>query len=176
MSHPEQMFFVSSLKNKFPNNFINSNVLEIGSLDINGTIRVYFENCKYIGVDVGYGKCVDLIEEGQKLNFDSNSFDTVASCECFEHNIFWAETFLNMYRMTKENGLLFFTCATTGRAEHGTKRTSPQNAPLLKWDFYKNLTELDFRKIFNFEKMFNNFEFFVNEISKDLYFYGIKNH
>jgi hypothetical protein len=174
MSHREQMDFVSSLKNNFPNFFINSNVLVIGSLNINGTIRVFFENCKYIGVDVGSGIGVDFIEEGQKLNFDSNSFDTVASCECFEHNIFWAETFLNMYRMTKENSLLFFTCATTGRSEHGTRRTTPQDAPLLKWDYYKNLTELDFRKIFNFENMFNKFEFKVNNASKDLYFYGIK--
>lgn len=174
MSHPEQMEFVKNLKLKFSNFFKNSKVLEVGSLNINGTIRVFFENCNYLGVDVGEGKDVDYVCEGQKLEFESNSFDVTASCECFEHNIYWAETFLNMYRMTKNNSLLFFTCATTGRPEHGTKRSNHQDAPLLKWDFYKNLTENDFKNIFNFNSMFNTFEFITNYNSKDLYFYGIK--
>lgn len=45
MSHPEQMNFVKELKNKFANYFIDSKVLEIGSLNINGTIRNFFERC-----------------------------------------------------------------------------------------------------------------------------------
>ena len=30
--------------------------------------------------------------------------------------------------MLKKDGLFFFTCASTGRPEHGTRRTSPQDS------------------------------------------------
>jgi 2-polyprenyl-3-methyl-5-hydroxy-6-metoxy-1,4-benzoquinol methylase len=42
------------------------------------------------------------------LDFASNSFDTVASCECFEHNPEWAKTFENMHRMCKPEWLGIF--------------------------------------------------------------------
>lgn len=174
MSHPEQMNFVKELKNKFSNYFVNSKILEIGSLNVNGTIRKFFENCEYIGVDVGSGKCVDVVCEGQKLNYPDNSFDTTASCECFEHNPFWLETFINMHRMTKLNGLLFFTCATIGRKEHGTNKHKKNNCPLTEWDYYKNLEEKDFKEKLNFESMFSEYSFEKNTKRHDLYFYGIK--
>jgi hypothetical protein len=66
------------------------------------------------------------------------------------------------------------SCATTGRAEHGTKATSPEDAPLVEWDYYKNLTEEDFRKAFELDRMFSEYEFSTNEQTHDLYFYGIK--
>lgn len=174
MSHPEQMSFVKKIKNKFPNYFIRSKILEIGSLNINGTIRVFFEKCDYTGVDVGEGKCVDVVCDGQNLNYSDNIFDTTASCECFEHNPFWLETFINMHRMTKPNGLLFFTCATTGRPEHGTKRNDKAASPLANWDYYKNLEEKDFLEQIDINLMFKEYCFETNYNSKDLYFYGIK--
>ena len=53
--------------------------------------------------------------------------------------------------MTRPEGLFTFTCASTGRPEHGTRRSGPQDAPLLMeqgdWgDYYKNLTEEDIRE------------------------------
>ena len=174
MAHYEQMNFVLGLKYKFPKYFYNCSVLEIGSLNINGTIRIFFDECKYIGVDIGNGKCVDVVCEGQNLNYDDNFFDTVASCECFEHNPYWLETFLNMYRMTKNNGLLFFTCATTGRPEHGTIDNMKWASPLTQWNYYKNLTENDFYEKINFNILFSDFKFIVDKSFNDLYFYGIK--
>lgn len=174
MSHPEQMNYIQNLKNKYSNYFNNSKVIEVGSLNINGTVRVFFNNCEYIGSDVDNGNCVDVVCEGQNLKYEDNFFDTSISCECFEHNPYWIETFKNMYRMTKNNGIVIMTCATTGRAEHGTSRSRPEDAPLLKWDYYKNLTEEDFRKEFDFDLMFSQYAFEINNNSKDLYFYGIK--
>jgi hypothetical protein len=57
-------------------------------------------------------------------------------------------------RMLKSNGLFIFTCATDGRAEHGTNRTSPADAPLLtgNWsDYYKNLTETDIMDVLDID-------------------------
>lgn len=177
MSHPQQMNFVSSLKNKFPNSFCDSTVLEIGSLNINGTVRVFFENCNYTGIDIGKGKDVDIVVEGQHYNAPDNSFDTVISCESFEHNPYWEETFSNMIRLCKSNGVIIFSCATTGRKEHGTTRTKPKDSPLTiakGWDYYKNLTEQDFRSSFQLDDIFSTYEFSTNTESFDLYFWGVK--
>lgn len=176
--HEAQTNFLVRMKEKFPDSFQNCKVLEIGSLDINGTIRVLFENCEYVGVDVGEGPCVDVVCSGHEYDSPDNSFDTVVSSECFEHNPFWKETFANMHRACKPGGVVMFTCATDGRPEHGTNRTQPWASRLtveIGWgDYYKNLNSHDFETSFNLNEMFESYEFSVEIFSHDLYFYGVK--
>ena len=170
MSHQAQLDFVASLRFKFPEYFIGEYVLEIGSLNINGSIRPFFEKCTYVGVDLGEGADVDVVARGEDLTYEDGAFDVVASCECFEHNPEWVATLKNMIRMA--SGLVFFSCATTGRKEHGTRRTSPQDAPFCG-DFYANLTEEDVRREIDLS-VFKRYEFSTNSDCHDLYFWGIK--
>lgn len=177
MAHRQQFDFVQKVKLKYPTYFFQKKVLEVGSLNINGSVRDFFSYCDYLGIDVGSGPCVDLVCEGQNLDHPDNTYDVTLSCECFEHNPYWVETFKNMHRMTKSSGLVFMSCATTGRPEHGTTRTSPSDSPLTigkGWDYYKNLTENDFRDSFNIDDMFSEYKFEVGTTHADLYFYGIK--
>lgn len=174
MSHPQQINYIKKIAAKFPNFFIDKKILEVGSLDINGSVRTFFTNCNYLGIDLGTGKGVDLVCSGHELDHPDQTYDCSITTECFEHNPFWVETFRNMIRMTKSGGLIVMTCATEGRPEHGTARTTPQDAPLVKWDYYKNLTENDFREEFDFDKLFSDYDFEVETVNKDLYFYGIK--
>ncbi len=177
MSHPAQMEFISKVKNRFTNFFSNKKVLEIGSLNINGSIRSFFTNCEYIGIDVGPGKDVDVVSQGQTYDAADQYFDVTVSCECFEHNPEWIATFQNMYRMTKPGGLIIMTCAASGRSEHGTTRTTPENSPLtvgIGWDYYKNLDKSDFEAAFKIEDMFEGGQFINNKDTFDLYFWGIK--
>lgn len=176
MSHKEQIEFVSQVKKKYPNSFYNKCVVEIGSLDINGSVRQFFGNCVYVGVDVGPGPGVDVVSLGHQYKM-SNSFDVVISCECFEHDPHWKDTFLNMIDLCKPGGLVLFTCATIGRKEHGTIDNEPQSSPLtvnIGWNYYKNLTKENFINHFNLSDYFENFEFSDNMTSFDLYFSGIK--
>lgn len=176
MSHIEQKNFFQKIKNKFPDYFKDKRVLEIGSLNINGTVRDCFETSYYVGVDVGFGNGVDVVCGGENYKAPDNSFDVVCSAECFEHNPHWLETFQNMIRMCKDTGIVIFTCATEGRPEHGTTRTSPQDSPLtvnIGWDYYRNLKESDFTEKIDFSLYFDEYEFEVNEQSFDLYFWGI---
>ena len=81
-----------------------------------------------------------------------------------------------MVKLCRKGGLVVFTCATTGRPEHGTERTTPQDSPLTiaqGWSYYQNLTEEDFASI-AFESLFTESSFAVNKRSCDLYFEGIK--
>lgn len=175
--HQPQVDFVNFVKNKFPDFFKNKNVLEVGSLNVNGTIRNLFEDCNYTGLDIGPGKDVDVVYEGQKYPGPDNFYDTIISCECMEHNPFYLETFLNMWRMTKINGLILMTCATDGRLEHGTSEHSSLDSPLTiaaGWNYYKNLNEGHFITPLNFAFFFSEWNFSYNYEWFDLYFYGIK--
>lgn len=176
MAHKEQSDYIASLQSRFLLAFKGERTLEIGSLNINGTVRNAFTSSEYVGVDVGSGPGVDIVISGHE--YDSEKpFDCCISCECFEHNPFWKETFLNMIRLCKSGGLVVFTCATTGRPEHGTERSTPQDSPLTiakGWSYYRNLTEEDFQEVFDFDALFTDWQFSVNKQACDLYFYGIK--
>ena len=174
MSHYEQQRYISNVKEWFPQFFDNQRVLEIGSLNINGTLRDFFANCDYTGVDIAEGPCVDVVCEGQNLDYPDKSFNVAISAECFEHNPYWAETFTNMTRMASD--IVIFTCASTGREEHGTSNAHAFCSPLTVakgWDYYKNLTREDFESQFPLDEWFTDRFFITNEESHDLYFYGL---
>ncbi|MDR3534681.1 MAG: methyltransferase domain-containing protein [Rhodopila sp.] len=177
MAHPEQMEFVGRVSTMFPDAFVGKRVLEIGSLDINGSIRGLFRQCDYIGLDVAAGPGVDVVCQGQDYDAPEASFDTVVCCEVMEHNPSWKETFANMLRLCKPGGLVLMTCASTGRQEHGTTRTTPVNSPLtisIGWEYYRNLVKSDFCKSFNLHESLSEFCFFQNWKSFDLYFVGFR--
>ncbi len=176
MAHPQQLDYVNHVKGLLPQFFDGKTVLEIGSLDINGSVRAAFSNCTYTGIDVGAGSGVDVVMPGQLADFPSQHFDVTISCECFEHNPHWLETFCNMIRMTKTGGLVIMTCASIGRAEHGTTRTSPDDSPLTVgrgWEYYRNLQQHDFTRRLDLDTLFSSYGFSACKSSKDLYFTGI---
>src|SRR5574343_253554 len=168
MAHLEQRNFCIKVKEQFPEFFKNKRVLDIGSLDINGSNRDLFEDCDYIGLDVGEGKNVDVVSVGHLYDAPDNFFDTIISTEVFEHDMFYSETITNIIRMLKPGGLFVFTCAAPGRPEHGTRRCGEECAPLLiqiseQWaDYYKNLDENDIKQIPNFTNVFPDGYFELN--------------
>jgi hypothetical protein len=182
MSHKAQIDFCKKIQNEFSEYFKNKDVVDCGSLDINGNNRYLFliddsASGTYIGVDVGEGNNVDIVSPVHELSIESNSIGFVISTEMLEHDMYYEKSLLNMVRILEPSCMLLFTCATTGRAEHGTRRTSPSDAPLLngEWsDYYKNLTEADIRAIPGFIEQFETVSFEVHEGHKDLMFYGIK--
>jgi SAM-dependent methyltransferase len=176
MSHTQQQDFCKLVeKNFFREKKIL--ILEIGSYNVNGTIRDIFVNQRYIGVDVKKGPCVDIVYDGLNLDIH-DKFDLSISCECFEHNPYYLENFKTMIELTKDNGVVVFTCASIFRKEHGTTRTTSADSPgsMEKWDYYKNLFKKDFEKKINMNKIFYKYQFYYNFFSDDLYFIGIKNH
>lgn len=179
MAHDEQRKFVSLVKEHFLGKH-NSHlkILEIGSYIVTLSIKDYFKGCEYLGVDLIAGPGVDLICSGHEVNLPDASFDVAISCEVFEHNPYWAETFQNMYRMTKPGGMVVLTCASRGRPEHGTARSGTGASPGTEHvgiDYYRNLNASDFKKEFRLNEMFTKHFFFYLSTQKDLYFCGWKN-
>jgi SAM-dependent methyltransferase len=181
MAHFEQQVFCLRAKYMVPEFFERKTVLDIGSLDVNGNNRFLFRDCHYTGLDVAPGRNVDVISVAHKYDAPDASFDTIISTEVFEHDMYYAETVKNVIRMLKIGGLFMFTCATTGRPEHGTRRSdASEAAPLLlqissEWaDYYRNLTPDDFLRIDGFRETFVERHFEVNAEVGDLYFLGVK--
>jgi SAM-dependent methyltransferase len=176
MSHPQQLFFVGGIKQFLGEFFQQKKVLEIGSLDINGSVRTFFEGCEYVGLDVGEGKGVDLVCYGEDHGAKANEFDVVISCEAMEHNPGWRKTWLNMLRVVKESGLVVMTCASTGRRQHGTVEYTPTDSPLTmekNQSYYRNLVEDDFKAIIPCDAWFSVWSFYCDHTSHDLYFFGL---
>ena len=177
MAHPEQAEFFSGVRSRYPQAFVGARVLEVGSLNINGSVRELFNACDYTGVDLQLAPGVDLACQGQLVEFPTAHFDTVISAECMEHNPYWRETTANMLRMTKPGGLVLISCATTGRLEHGTTRTNPDASPFTSaesWDYYRNLAAVDFEKSLYLKGWLADWASWVNFITRDLYFVGLR--
>lgn len=177
MAHAQHLQFVQLAAQHLADDFTQKRILEIGSYNVNGSIRPFFQGGTYIGVDIIPGPDVDVVSPGEKLTDPDETYDLTVSCECFEHNPQWRETLLNMYRMTKPGGVVLFTCATTGRLEHGTTRTLPGSSPgnlSLGWHYYKNLKERDFTSCIQFDDLFKDYFFIRNTAAQDLYFIGLK--
>jgi SAM-dependent methyltransferase len=182
MAHEAQVVFASSVKHSFPEYFKNIKVFDGGSLDINGNNRYLFEDYEYVGVDIGEGKNVDVVSTIHEYEGKDGEFDFVISSECFEHDMHYDKSLLNMVRMLKPGGMMLFTCATDGRPEHGTRRTSPTDSPFTSaghgdqsWsDYYMNVNEGHVRSVLDCDEIFEKYEFHRNFWPADLYFWGIK--
>jgi len=173
----EFTLFVRRILSEF---FIGKVVLDVGSGDINGNNKFLFQNCEYNGNDVIQAPNVTIVSKTKDLPFKDNTFDTIVSTECFEHDPEYKESIIKIYKMLKPNGLFCFSCASTGRPEHGTRRSNPNDSYGTignledMSDYYKNLTQIDLNNVLLLNTMFSVWDTYYNNDSKDLYFVGIK--
>ena len=137
MSHYQQIEFCKLFKNEFFGSEKIS-IFELGSYDVNGSIRSIFDNTnKYTGLDLIDGPGVDVVYDGKNIQINEK-FDLCISCECFEHNPNYFENFLKMIDLAKDDGIVVFTCASVGRDEHGTEESNISSSPgsMKKWNYY----------------------------------------
>lgn len=172
--HREQKEWCESIKERFPDYFDTVRVLDIGSLDVNGTNRYLFKNSYYVGVDVVRGPGVDIVCPGHEVS--GERYNVVLSTNSLEHDMFWFLTLPNMMRMTESGGLMFFSCAYS-RRQHGTAIASPNDSGTTRleghWkNYYRNLKLLDVYAVMNPERHFRSF--MVGVAGRDLRFWGIR--
>lgn len=146
MAHPEQSRYVDSIADRYPDSFVGTRVLEVGSRNVNGSVRDYFLDCDYVGIDCVPGKDVDVVCFAHQYR-TSRMFDVVISCEAFEHDPYLAETIDNVVGiLLKKGGLFVGTWASPLRQEHGTIRTTGKDdlyGP--NPNYYKGVSALDFK-------------------------------
>lgn len=99
---------------KYVPNLEGKKVLDVGSYDVNGTLKPIFEKGIYVGLDMELGPNVDVVSDAHNIPFENEHFDVVTSSSCFEHDdMFWV-TFLEMCRVVKPGGYLYVQAPSNG--------------------------------------------------------------
>lgn len=106
----------------------NKIVLDIGSCDVNGTLKpIFLKAKKYIGLDQCQGKNVDIVSPSHNIPLEDNSVDIIVSSSCFEHDTMFWITFKEMCRLVKPSGFIYINAPSNG----------PYHAhPVDNWRFY----------------------------------------
>jgi RimJ/RimL family protein N-acetyltransferase len=111
--------FLDHLKKTYPESFKGA-VLELGSFDLNGSIRPWFKEAKkYVGIDIIKGKGVDIVCNARDTQFTKDEFDTLACFSMFEHDPKWKESFAHNLPWLKEGGMIFLCWGAEGNLHHG---------------------------------------------------------
>jgi len=112
------------------------NVLEIGSLDINGSVRPMFKpfQSNYVGIDMQEGPGVDIVVDAAKfINFEA--YDVIVCAEVFEHTPMWPQIVQNSYNNLVDGGIFIATMAGEGRYPH----SAIDEHPIRDWEHYSNI-------------------------------------
>jgi SAM-dependent methyltransferase len=96
------------------NNIENKKILDVGSYDVNGTMKPIFKKGQYVGLDMEEGPNVDIVGVSHNIPFEKDEFDIVISSSCFEHDdMFWV-SFQEMCRVLKPDGYMYVQAPSNG--------------------------------------------------------------
>jgi SAM-dependent methyltransferase len=87
-------------------------VLEVGSYDVNGSVRPLFSGFKdYLGLDMRHGPGVDMVANAEDVDllFGKESHDVIVCAEMLEHCRLWQRCVHGMKRVLKKQGVLILT-------------------------------------------------------------------
>ena len=114
----------------------NLDAFEIGSLDINGSVRSFIEpfSASYLGLDMQDGPGVDIVGDGASYELPE-AYDVIVTAETFEHTPDWKKIIKQSYINLKPNGIFIATMAGEGRAPH----SAIDENPIRDWEHYANI-------------------------------------
>ena len=106
-----------------PVDVAGKDVLEVGSLDVNGSVRPHVASLGpriYLGVDSCPGPRVDRVVDccGLVETLGIDTFDVVISTEMLEHVYDWRSAVWNMVHVLRRNGVLVLTTRSPGFGFH----------------------------------------------------------
>lgn len=100
----------------------SARMLEVGSLDVNGTVRSVLGQAvsSYYGVDIRPGPGVDEVLDVARLSerFGEQAFDLVTSTEMLEHCFDWQGALFQMLNVLRPDGLFLLTTRSPGFPLH----------------------------------------------------------
>jgi SAM-dependent methyltransferase len=129
--HREAYQFVEMVVSSLP---LRKRVLEIGSRNINGSVRPLFMGAEYLGIDTAAGLGVDETADGAQFQ-PGQALDTVVCCEVLEHTESAADIIGNSLRILQPGGVLIVTCAAPPRAPH----SAVDGGALQPGEYYQNI-------------------------------------
>jgi hypothetical protein len=113
-------------------------VVEIGSKNINGSVRVFYPSANYHGIDLCAGRDVDEVADGVTWQ-PKEPVDLVICCEVLEHCEKWIEMISNVSKMLKPNGIFLGTAAYGSRAPH----SAVDGGRVREGEYYSNIPAIE---------------------------------
>jgi SAM-dependent methyltransferase len=114
-------------------------VVEIGSRNVNGSVRPLFEGQDYTGVDALPGNDVDVVADGATFG-ETAAFDLGLCLETLEHAPTAPAVVANLCRIVRPGGLVIVTMATDPRVPHSAIDGSETLHP---GEYYGNVAPAD---------------------------------
>lgn len=109
--------------NVLPLHVTGKHVLEVGSMDVNGSVRPHIQSLEpasYLGVDIAPGPGVDQVVNVHDLvaTLGQSRFDLVVSTEMLEHVEDWTDALLQMKSVLRPGGAMVLTTRRPGFPRH----------------------------------------------------------
>lgn len=114
-------------------------VLEVGSLNINGSPRQLLPQVEWWGIDMQAGSGVDEIADAATWR-SARRFDLAICAEVLEHTPAIPEILETIRTHLTPGGRLIITCATHGRAPH----SAIDGGPVRPDEYYENVDPVAF--------------------------------
>jgi len=109
--HDNSMKLMKDFIEKY--NVRTGTILDIGSLNLNGSYRALFPNAKYIGVDIQAGKNVDVIMDSKEWK-EIKDADFVISGQTLEHVADIPGLIKSVYNAVVPDGIVCFIAPSSG--------------------------------------------------------------
>lgn len=117
--HQGNRDFLSFVSQKYSHEVSGAAILEIGSMDWNGTARPYFAAAaRYVGVDHCAGAAVDIVCQADQTAFKPGEFDILICLSVFEHDPEWRQILPHNLRWVKDGGLVILCWGAEGNLRH----------------------------------------------------------
>jgi hypothetical protein len=92
--------------------------LELGSLDVNGSVWDLYENCSISGVDWVAGPHVTNVMKCTETEFEPETFGMIISLNHLEHDPFWKDSLRHNLPSLMVGGMIFMKWASTQSSKH----------------------------------------------------------
>jgi len=155
--HEAAYRFVQSVMPSLP----DGPVLEIGSRDVNGSIRGLFHPRAYLGIDVVPGPGVDVVADGSSF-VPMDPPQIVICMEALEHTPQAAAICAQAHAILQAGGWFIVTAAGDGRPPH----SAVDGYVLRPGEYYENVSADALREWLT---AFNDVTITVNDAAKDIY-------
>lgn len=112
--HPAAFYWVTEMVTDYGP---FDSVIEIGSRDVNGSVRSLFGDIPYTGLDLYEGPSVDWVGDAA-IYKPPEPVGCVVCCETLEHAPNWKQLVKAGASWLRDGGHLIVTCAGPGRKAH----------------------------------------------------------
>jgi SAM-dependent methyltransferase len=136
--HPTVLEFTERVVRQHDLNQQSNLVLIVGSLDVNGSVRPYFDKTAMYGIDITEGEGVDQVLNAHDLPWEwEGVYDVVACTEMLEHDDEFWTSLHNMGMVLRSGGYLLLTARGARPGIEGKKHGESMWEHAYPDDYYR---------------------------------------